>query len=267
MIYLSPAPLYHSAPNAAVCLTLGVGGTVIIMEHFDPEQYLRLIEKYKVTHSQLVPTMFSRLLKLPPERAQQVRPLDAGDRHPCRRAVPGAGEGADDRMVGPDHPRVLRRHRRPGLHRLRQRTVAGAQGQRRQGDDRRPAHPGREHAARAEGPPGEIWFKTATPFVYFNDPERTQQTRSADGSDEHGGRRGLRRRRRLPVPDRPQHLHDHQRRRQHLSAGMREPADHPPQGGGCGGVRRAQRGDGRGGQGRGASRCRASPPGPSWRPS
>ena len=65
MIYLSPAPLYHSAPNAAVSLTLGVGGTVVIMEHFDPELYLALIEKYKVTHSQLVPTMFSRMLKLP----------------------------------------------------------------------------------------------------------------------------------------------------------------------------------------------------------
>ena len=122
MIYLSPAPLYHSAPQAAVALTIRNGGTVVIMEHFDPEQYLALIEKYKVTHSQLVPTMFSRMLKLPPKRAQRARPVVAGDRHPRRRALPGAGEGADDRMVGPDHPRVLRRHRRPGLHRLRQRA-------------------------------------------------------------------------------------------------------------------------------------------------
>src|SRR4029077_13204149 len=65
MTYLSPAPLYHSAPQAAVSLAIRNGGTVIIMEHFDPEQYLQLIERYKVTHSQLVPTMFSRLLKLP----------------------------------------------------------------------------------------------------------------------------------------------------------------------------------------------------------
>ena len=34
----------------------------------------------------------------------------------------------------------------------------------------------------AKGTPGEIWFRTATPFVYFNDPARTAQTRSADGS-------------------------------------------------------------------------------------
>ncbi len=65
--YLSPAPLYHSAPQGAVGLTIRVGGTAIIMERFDPEQYLQLVEKYQVTHSQLVPTMFNRMLKLPPE--------------------------------------------------------------------------------------------------------------------------------------------------------------------------------------------------------
>ncbi len=67
MIYLSPAPLYHSAPQAAVNLTIRVGGTAIIMEQFDPERYLELIEQWGVTHSQLVPTMFSRMLKLPHE--------------------------------------------------------------------------------------------------------------------------------------------------------------------------------------------------------
>ena len=65
MIYLSPAPLYHSAPQAAVNLTIRMGGTAIIMESFDPERYLELIEIYGVTHSQLVPTMFSRMPKLP----------------------------------------------------------------------------------------------------------------------------------------------------------------------------------------------------------
>ena len=65
MVYLSPAPLYHSAPQAAVNLTIRHGGTVIIMERFDPQEYLALIERYQVSHSQLVPTMFSRMLKLP----------------------------------------------------------------------------------------------------------------------------------------------------------------------------------------------------------
>src|ERR1700686_3867746 len=65
MIYLSPAPLYHSAPQAAVNLTIRMGGTAIIMESFDPERYLELVQQWGVTHSQLVPTMFSRMLKLP----------------------------------------------------------------------------------------------------------------------------------------------------------------------------------------------------------
>jgi long-chain acyl-CoA synthetase len=67
MIYLSPAPLYHSAPQAAVNLTIRLGGTAIIMESFDPERYLELIPKWGITHTQLVPTMFSRILKLPEE--------------------------------------------------------------------------------------------------------------------------------------------------------------------------------------------------------
>ena len=77
MIYLSPAPLYHSAPQAAVNLTLRMGGTVVIMERFDAEQYLSLIGQYQVTHSQLVPTMFSRMLKLPETVREQYdcRPL------------------------------------------------------------------------------------------------------------------------------------------------------------------------------------------------
>ncbi|MFK7913282.1 MAG: AMP-binding protein, partial [Pseudomonadales bacterium] len=67
MIYLSPAPLYHSAPQAAVGLTLRKGGTVVIMERFDPEEYLAYVPRYNISHTQLVPTMFSRMLKLPAE--------------------------------------------------------------------------------------------------------------------------------------------------------------------------------------------------------
>ncbi|HLY78532.1 MAG TPA: AMP-binding protein, partial [Caulobacteraceae bacterium] len=66
-VYLSPAPLYHAAPLGYVTNVLGHGGTVIMMERFDPEAALRYIEQYQVTHSQWVPTMFVRMLKLPPE--------------------------------------------------------------------------------------------------------------------------------------------------------------------------------------------------------
>jgi long-chain acyl-CoA synthetase len=64
-VYLSPAPLYHSAPLFYCISTQRLGGTVVCMEEFDPETALRLIEQYKVTHSQWVPTMFVRMLKLP----------------------------------------------------------------------------------------------------------------------------------------------------------------------------------------------------------
>ncbi|WP_316201504.1 MULTISPECIES: acyl-CoA synthetase [unclassified Bradyrhizobium] len=63
--YLSPAPLYHAAPLRFNMMVSVLGGTSIIMEHFDAEDFLKLVEKYKVTQSQLVPTMFVRMLKLP----------------------------------------------------------------------------------------------------------------------------------------------------------------------------------------------------------
>ncbi|MEZ5659947.1 MAG: AMP-binding protein [Burkholderiaceae bacterium] len=66
-VYLSPAPLYHAAPLRYNMTVMRLGGTCIIMERFDPERFLELIEKYRITHTQTVPTMFVRLLKLPPE--------------------------------------------------------------------------------------------------------------------------------------------------------------------------------------------------------
>ena len=66
-VYLSPAPLYHAAPLHYNMMTIYNGGTSVIMEKFDPELALKLIEEHRVTHSQWVPIMFNRLLKLPPE--------------------------------------------------------------------------------------------------------------------------------------------------------------------------------------------------------
>ena len=66
-VYLSPAPLYHAAP-LRWCMTVHkLGGTVVVMERFEPEAALQMIEKYKVTDSQWVPTHFVRMLKLPEE--------------------------------------------------------------------------------------------------------------------------------------------------------------------------------------------------------
>ena len=64
-IYLSPAPLYHTAPLKFSLAVMGMGGTAVICERFDAATALSFIERYRVTHSQWVPTMFSRFLKLP----------------------------------------------------------------------------------------------------------------------------------------------------------------------------------------------------------
>jgi acyl-CoA synthetase (AMP-forming)/AMP-acid ligase II len=64
-VYLSPAPLYHAAPLRFCMSVQSLGGTVIVMEHFDAEEYLALVERYHATITQVVPTMFVRLMKLP----------------------------------------------------------------------------------------------------------------------------------------------------------------------------------------------------------
>jgi len=66
-VYLSPAPLYHAAPLRFCMSTLAIGATVVVMERFDAESYLRYLDEYSATHSQVVPTMFVRMLKLPEE--------------------------------------------------------------------------------------------------------------------------------------------------------------------------------------------------------
>lgn len=66
-VYLSPAPLYHTAPLVFTTNCHRLGATVVQMPRFDPEAALAAIECYKVTITQMVPTMFVRMLKLPAE--------------------------------------------------------------------------------------------------------------------------------------------------------------------------------------------------------
>lgn len=66
-VYLSPAPLYHGAP---LRWTMGIhrnGGTVVVLERFEAESFLAMIERHRVTITQVVPTMLVRLLRLPRE--------------------------------------------------------------------------------------------------------------------------------------------------------------------------------------------------------
>jgi long-chain acyl-CoA synthetase len=182
MTYLSPAPLYHSAPQAAVNLTIRVGGTVIIMESLDPERYLQLVETWGVTHSQLVPTMFSRMLKLPEEvrrrydttsleiaiHAAAPCPVQVKDEMirwcgPIIQEYNGAAEGlgftACNSTEWLNHRGSVGRMLLGELHIL--------------DENMQECPTGRE---------GTVWFKTASAFEYFNDPEKTREARSPDGS-------------------------------------------------------------------------------------
>ncbi|MFI6318496.1 acyl-CoA synthetase [Nonomuraea sp. NPDC050556] len=74
-VYLSPAPLYHAAP-LRYCMTFQrLGATIVVMEKFEPARYLELVQKYQVTHSQLVPTMFIKMLKLADRESYDVSSL------------------------------------------------------------------------------------------------------------------------------------------------------------------------------------------------
>ena len=84
--YLSPAPLYHTAPLAYTTAAHRLGATVVVMPKFDPEEWLAAVERYRVTMTQMVPTMFVRLLKLP-EEVRKARDLSSL-RHVIHAAAP-----------------------------------------------------------------------------------------------------------------------------------------------------------------------------------
>ena len=71
-VYLCPAPLYHAAPLRFGCWVHALGGTVVVMPSFEAVSALHAIERYRVTHSQWVPTMFVRMLKLPANEREAV---------------------------------------------------------------------------------------------------------------------------------------------------------------------------------------------------
>lgn len=64
-VYISPAPLYHTAPSVWSMQTLAAGITTVVLEKFDAQGCLDAIARHKVTHGQFVPVMFTRMLKLP----------------------------------------------------------------------------------------------------------------------------------------------------------------------------------------------------------
>jgi long-chain acyl-CoA synthetase len=182
MTYLNPAPLYHSAPQASVAAALRMGCTVIVMEHFDPEQWLALVERYRVTNCQMVPVMFSRLLRLPDEvRARydtsslecivhaaapcpvHVKQAMIDWLGPIITEYYGATEANGFTFCTTDewlsHPGTVGR---PILGEL---LILDAEGN-----------------ECPTGTDGTIWFRGATAFEYFRDPVKTAKSRSGDGA-------------------------------------------------------------------------------------
>jgi long-chain acyl-CoA synthetase len=181
MTYLSPAPLYHSAPQTSVALALRTGAPSVIMEHFDPAQFLDLVGRYQVTHSQMVPTMFSRLLKLPDDvrGAADVSSLETiiHAAAPCPVPVKeqiiawlgpivveyyGATEGNGFTYCLSED--WLSHRGTVGKAIVGEVLILDEEGE--------PC---------PTGTPGTVWFKGATNFEYFNDPAKTAESRSADG--------------------------------------------------------------------------------------
>lgn len=248
-VYLSPAPLYHAAPLRFCGVTNSTGGTVVFMDHFDPIDALQLIEEYRVTHSQWVPTMFIRMLKLPEDvrTGYDVSSLKVAIHAaaPCPAEVKRAmiewwgpviyeyyasTEAAGATFIGSEdaltHPGSVGR---AGMGVIRICDEAGA-----------------------EVPTGEVglvYFERETPaFEYHNDPVKTASAYHPDHPGDHR-RHGLRRRRGFSLPHRSQGVHDHLGRSEHLPARGRERHDQPSGRLRRRGDRRPRRRSRRGGQG------------------
>ncbi|MBU2548071.1 MAG: AMP-binding protein [Proteobacteria bacterium] len=70
-VHLACCPLYHSAPPVFAAFSSTVGGTVVVMPRFEPAEFLRLVEKEKVTSSFVVPTVLQAVLNLPEEEKRR----------------------------------------------------------------------------------------------------------------------------------------------------------------------------------------------------
>jgi long-chain acyl-CoA synthetase len=182
MRYLSPAPLYHSAPQASVSLTMRLGATSVIMERFDPEHYLQLVERHRITHSQVVPTMFSRMLKLPVEVRTR---YDLSSLETIIHAAAPCPVQVKRDMIEWFGPKLIEYY-----------GATEANGFTWCDSEEWLAHPGTVGHPIAgtllildddgnevpQGETGTVWFDGATNFTYWRDPDKTAESRSASGT-------------------------------------------------------------------------------------
>ncbi len=177
MRYLSPAPLYHAAPQGGVNAALRFGATAVIMRRFDPLFWMELVQRHRITTTQMVPTMFSRLLKLPPEvraaydtsslqavtTAAAPCPVEVKEQMiewlgPVIREYYSATEG--NGMCFCDSTEWLAHKGTVGRPVFGEVVILG--------DDGQPV---------PRGTTGAVWFRGATDFEYFGDAEKTAASR------------------------------------------------------------------------------------------
>jgi len=180
-VYLSPAPLYHAAPLRFSLGMQRLGATVVAMEHFEPREALRAIEKYGVTHSQWVPTMFVRMLKLPEEDRAR---FDLSSLRVAIHAAAPCPIPVKERMIewwGP----VLHEYY-AGTESNGFCAIDSAQWLAHKGSVGRPLR-GAVHILDDEGrelPPGRpggVYFEGGGRFEYHNDPEKTAGSHTKEG--------------------------------------------------------------------------------------
>jgi len=181
-VYLSPAPLYHAAPLRFNMTVMRFGGTAVIMEHFDAEEALALIERHRVTHSQWVPTMFVRMLKLP--RAARQR-YDLSSLRVAIHAAAPCPMQVKEEMIGWWGPVLYEYYAgtegngfvacNSSEWLAHKGTVGRALlGEIRILDDE-------SGALLPVGETGTIYFANAPAFEYHNDPEKTAAAKSLQG--------------------------------------------------------------------------------------
>ena len=180
-IYLSPAPLYHAAPLMFNIRSIRFGGTSVVMEKFDAESALALIEKYQITHSQWVPTHFIRMLRLPDDvRAR----YDLSSHRVAVHAAAPCPIDVKRQMIGWWGP-IIREY------------YAGSEGNGYCAIDSadwlaKPGSVGRaligtlricNDAGKVlpNGTPGTVFFEGGPVFDYHNDPDKTAESRHPKG--------------------------------------------------------------------------------------
>ena len=179
--YLSPAPLYHAAPLRHCMTVIKLGGTVYVMNGFDAERSLQLIEKHRITHSQWVPTMFVRLLKLPSELRER---YDVASLRVAVHAAAPCPIEVKERMLEWWGPILYEYY--AGTENNGFCAITSAEWLQHKGSVGRAAQ-GLLHICDEDGselPAGEtglVYFSDGPVFSYHNDPERTAQSRNALG--------------------------------------------------------------------------------------